>query len=111
MSTYKRLDFNPSLQLVSLINDKLHFAFEADLLTKKEFGYLSVEDYNMPKYTDSLIKELVCDLPSYVRDTGDVLNKIADCAFLGYVLLVGIDVELLSMSIPREYGIAGVPFS
>lgn len=47
-------------------------------------------------------------LPSYVRDTGDVLNKIEDLAFTGKVLLVGIDVEALYTSIPHEWGISAV---
>lgn len=33
-STYKTLDFNPFLQLVGLINDKLHWAFDVDLLKR-----------------------------------------------------------------------------
>lgn len=48
--TYKKLDFNPFPQLVSLINEKLFFVFEVYLLTKKEFGYLRVENFNIPTF-------------------------------------------------------------
>lgn len=60
------------------------------------------------KYIDSLIKDLVGTLPSYVRDTDDVLNKIKDLTFPVEVLLVGIDIESLYMSIPHEWGISAV---
>lgn len=56
------------------------------------------------KYIDCLIKGLVELLPSYVQDTGDVLNKILDLAVPREALLVGIDVESLYTSIPHEWG-------
>lgn len=60
------------------------------------------------KYIDSLIKGLVLELPSYVRDTGDVLNKILDRFFPGDLILMGIDVESLSTSIPHKWGLMAV---
>lgn len=60
------------------------------------------------KYIDSLIKDLVSTLPLYVRDTGDVFNKIKDLTFPGEVLPVGIGVEALYTSIPHEWGISAV---
>lgn len=57
---------------------------------------------------DSLIKDLVNTLPSYVCDTGDILSKIENLAFPGDVLLVGIDIEALYTSIPHEWGISAV---
>lgn len=53
---------------------------------------------------------MVITLPSYVRDTGDVLNKIENLAFTGEVLLVGIDVEALYTSIPHEWSILAMFF-
>lgn len=116
----------------------MQFAFEADLLTKSEVRYLENYNFptfyiipkihkdetnpsgrpivpamkfqmeRVGKYIVSLIKELVCDLPSYVRGMGDVLNKTMNGAFPGDVLLVGIDVESLYKSTPHEWGIAAV---
>lgn len=48
------------------------------------------------------------ELPSYVKDIGDVLSKIMDLVFLVEIILVGIDVESLYTSIPHEWGIAAV---
>lgn len=49
-STYSKLDSNPFQSLVALINDKLSWALEADLITKKEFNYLKVDDFNTPTF-------------------------------------------------------------
>lgn len=62
----------------------------------------------MGKYLDSLLKEMVIDLRSYVKDTGDVLRHISQINVQGEVLLVGIDVESLYTSIPHEWGIKAV---
>lgn len=56
--TYKILDFNPFSPLVALINDKLFFALEVDLITKKEFGYLIV-DFNTQTFY--IIPEILKD--------------------------------------------------
>lgn len=47
------------------------------------------------KYMDALIKQLVYDLPSFVRDTRDVLSRFEDVPCPGGALLIGIDVESL----------------
>lgn len=139
-STYKRLHHDPFQDLVELINEKLQWAFEANLISKKELEFLRVVDFNKPtfyiipkvhknrkvppgrpivsairgplerlgKYIDSLIKDMVLSLTSYVRDTGDVLNKISALEFPEGALLVGIDVESLYTSIPHEWGILAV---
>lgn len=60
------------------------------------------------KYIDCLIRELVVLLPSYVWDTGDVLNKILNLHVPQEALLVGIDVESLYTSIPHEWGTLAV---
>lgn len=36
-STCRKLEVNPFPQLFELVNDKLQFAFEVDLITKKEW--------------------------------------------------------------------------
>lgn len=60
------------------------------------------------RYTDALIKELVSDLPSFVRDTRDVLRVIREVVSPVGALLVGIDVESLYTSIPHEWGLRAV---
>lgn len=46
--TYLKLESNPFPHLVALINDKLFCTYEVDLLTQREFGYLRVDDFNIP---------------------------------------------------------------
>lgn len=48
--TYSKFDSNPFQALVVLISDKLFWALEADLITKKEFNYLRVEYFNNPTF-------------------------------------------------------------
>lgn len=57
------------------------------------------------KYIDSLIKEMVFHLPSYVKNTGDVLNKLDQLNVPVGARLVGIDVETLYTSIPHQWGL------
>lgn len=45
------------------------------------------------KYLDLLIKEMVSQLKSFVKDTADILRKLQDQAILEGTYLVGIDVE------------------
>lgn len=45
-----RLDSNAFPQLVGLINDELQWAFEVDLLSKKELNYLKVGELNIPRF-------------------------------------------------------------
>lgn len=101
--TYERLLTNPFPALVDELNYKLHLVLEVALITKKEFYYLRVPEYNtptffiIPKVHRSLQKPpgrpiiLVIRgplkrvgkyldarlkemaLPSYVQDTRDVL--------------------------------------
>lgn len=63
---------------------------------------------NVRKYVDSLIKDMVNRLPSFVRDTRDVLLKLLNLTLPEDVLLVGIDVKSLYTSIPHQRGIAAV---
>lgn len=52
------------------------------------------------KYLDLLVKNMVYFLPSYVKDTGDVLNNIQELEILHGALLMWIDFESLYTSIP-----------
>lgn len=60
------------------------------------------------RYLDALLKEMVFELPSYIRDTLDVLAKIEEVTVSPGTLLVGIDVESLYTSIPHAWGLAAV---
>lgn len=62
------------------------------------------------KYIDSLIKHMVNLLPSYVRDSRDVLVKLRHFVMPTDALLVGIDVESLYTSIPHHCGIEATMF-
>lgn len=57
------------------------------------------------KYVDSMIKDLVNTLPSFVRDSRDVLAKLLQFSLPAGAVLVGIDVESLYTSIPHQWGI------
>lgn len=113
---------------------------EAGLLVKREFEYLSVDDFNIPTfycipkvhkslekplerpivsaicgsldriggYLDSLLKEMVCVLKSYMQDTRHILAKISDLKIEGEAWLIGIDVESLYISIAHDCGIRAV---
>lgn len=110
--------------MVQLINEKLSWASEEALLSKKELEYLRVEDFNkckenppgrpivssirgplqkVGKYIDGLIKDLVKLLPSYVQDTGDVLNQIQDIVIPEGDFLVGMNVGMNEWGTPVVY--------
>lgn len=56
------------------------------------------------KYVDALVKELVCELPSFVQETQDVLRQLEMVVVSPGAIPVGIDVESLYTSIPHEWG-------
>lgn len=60
------------------------------------------------KFTDTLIKELVHNLPSYVQDTRAVLHHLDTMKLPAEALLVGIDAESLYTSIPHNWGLKAV---
>ncbi|XP_068129502.1 extracellular calcium-sensing receptor-like [Hyperolius riggenbachi] len=62
------------------------------------------------KFVDRKLKGIVSQLPSYVRDTADVLRIIDEVTVLPGSLLVGIDVESLYTSIPHEKGVGATRF-
>lgn len=46
--TYSKLSSNPFPGIISSLNFKLQFAYEAQLLTKKNFDFLMFKDFNIP---------------------------------------------------------------
>lgn len=62
------------------------------------------------KYLDGMLKSMVVDLQSYVKDTRYVLASITKIKLEEDILLVGIDVESLYTSIPHEWGIKAVDY-
>ncbi|CAJ0958429.1 unnamed protein product [Ranitomeya imitator] len=60
------------------------------------------------KYLDSYLKPLVCNLPSYIRDTGDVLGRIDGIPMEDDMWLVSLDVESLYTAIQHHHGILAV---
>lgn len=60
------------------------------------------------KYVDTLIKELVQDLPSFVQDTRDVLRSLENFTLPPQALRVGINVESLYTSISHDWGLKAV---
>ena len=62
---------------------------------------------NISRYVDHYIQPLVAELPSYVRDTTDFLNKLQRLPPLPPgSLLVTLDVSSLYTNIPHDEGIA-----
>lgn len=61
---------------------------------------------NASKFVDSFLLPHVSGLPSYIRDTSDLLRHIEGIQIPRDALLVAIDVESLYSSIPHEKGIA-----
>lgn len=47
-STYIKLTENPFPRIVGVLNEKLSFGFESNLVTKKELHYLTVREFNTP---------------------------------------------------------------
>lgn len=60
------------------------------------------------RFVDSILMLHVLDLPSYTRDTLDLLKQIEDMVVPPDALLVTLDVETLYSSIPHEQGIQTV---
>ncbi|XP_075707672.1 uncharacterized protein LOC142742112 isoform X2 [Rhinoderma darwinii] len=62
------------------------------------------------KFIDFHLKNLVINLPSYIRDTADLLQKISGVSIDSDMLLVTIDVESLYTCIKHEAGIRAVKY-
>ncbi|CAJ0951533.1 unnamed protein product, partial [Ranitomeya imitator] len=63
---------------------------------------------NVGIYLDDVLRPFVVSLPSYIRDTMDLLRKLEGISLEPGTLLASIDVEALYSSIPHEHGIGGV---
>lgn len=61
---------------------------------------------NASKFVDSFLLPHVSGLPSYIRDTSDLLRHIKGIQIPRDSLLVAIDVESLYSSIPHKKGVA-----
>ncbi|XP_053549033.1 complement C1s subcomponent-like [Bombina bombina] len=57
------------------------------------------------QYVDFCLRPYLLNLPSYIKDTLDVLKKLNDITVSTNTLLVAIDVESLYSSIPHDKGI------
>lgn len=57
---------------------------------------------NVGIYIDQILRPFVVSLPSYIRDTTDLIQKVEDVSFDRNTLLCSIDVEALYISIPHD---------
>ncbi|XP_075684194.1 uncharacterized protein LOC142652437 [Rhinoderma darwinii] len=65
---------------------------------------------NASIYIDQILRPFVVSLPSYVRDTMDVLRKLEGIRCDQDVLLASLDVEALYSSIPHDQGCVAVEY-
>ncbi|CAJ0945100.1 unnamed protein product [Ranitomeya imitator] len=61
-------------------------------------------------YVDQILRPFVTSIPSYLRDTSDLLLKLEGMHLGQDVWLASIDIEALYSSIPHEAGIEGVRY-
>lgn len=65
---------------------------------------------NVSVYIDCILQNFVKALPSYIRDTTDLLSKLEGISVDGETRLASIDVEALYSSIPYEWGIKATEY-
>ncbi|KAM4038358.1 uncharacterized protein ACNLHF_016669 [Anomaloglossus baeobatrachus] len=65
---------------------------------------------NCSMYIDQILRSFVTTLPSYIRDTLDLLGKIEDITLEDNMILASIDVEALYTSIPHDKGMEAVNY-
>ncbi|CAJ0964821.1 unnamed protein product [Ranitomeya imitator] len=65
---------------------------------------------NCGLYLEEILRPFVIAIPSYLRDTTDLLQKLEGLQLDGSFLLGSIDVEALYSSIPHEVGLRGVNY-
>lgn len=65
---------------------------------------------NVGIYLDRVLRNFVLSLPSYLRDSSDLLNKLEDIVLDNHTLLASIDVEALYSSIPHQCGLRAVSY-
>lgn len=62
------------------------------------------------QFIDMKLRKFVVTLPSYIRDTGDLLSKLSHVKIDKGTLLVGCDVESLYSSISHKQGLQAIRF-
>ncbi|XP_053571737.1 LOW QUALITY PROTEIN: polycystic kidney disease protein 1-like 1 [Bombina bombina] len=62
------------------------------------------------QYVDFCLRPNILNLPSYIKDTLDVLKKLNDISVSANTLLVAIDVESLYSSIPHDKGVEVIKY-
>ena len=60
------------------------------------------------RFADHDLQPLLIEIPSYIKNTNDFLNKINNLTFPEKSFLVTIDVKFLYTNIPNNEGIAPV---
>ena len=64
---------------------------------------------NISKYVDYHLQDHVTKLPSYLKDSTDLINKLSDIKSLPHnAIFVSMDVKLLYTNIPNQEGICAV---
>ena len=135
---YKKLQKDPTLQHNNLVNDIIdRFKKENVLFKKLADGLKSVipkipKFYISPKihkennpgrpvinsinchtseisrFADHHLQPLVREIPSYIKDANDFINKIDNCAVPRNSFTLTMDAESLNTSIPNNEGIVSV---
>ena len=133
---YKKLQEDPMLQHRNLVSDTIDRFKEENLLSKKLADGLKSVNPKPPKFYispkihkeinpgrpvinsinchtseisrfgDHHLQPLVKEIPSYIKDTNDFINKIDNFAVPLNSFLVTMDVKSLYASIPNNEGIA-----
>lgn len=65
---------------------------------------------NVGVYLDKVLRDFVTSLPSYTRDTTDLLCKLEDIIVDDKTIIASIDVEALYSSIPHDAGIMAIEY-
>ena len=135
---YKKLQEDPTLQHSNLVNDTIDRFKKENLLSKKLADGLKSVNPKTPKFyispkihkennpgrpvinsinchtseisrfVDHHLQPVVREIPSYIKDTNDFINKIDNFTVPPNSFLVTMDVKSLYTSIPNNEGIASV---
>lgn len=62
------------------------------------------------QYIDFYLQPLVKKIPSYLRDTNDIIRLLENIDYKGNYLLATADVATLSTSIPHHLGLAAIRY-
>ena len=137
-SSYKKLQEDPTLQHSNLVNDTMNRFKKGNLLSKKLADGLKSVNAKTPKFYispkihkennpgrpvinsinrhtseiscffDHHLQPLVREIPSYIKDTNDFINKIDKFAVPPNRFLITMDVKSSCTSIPNNERIASV---